>query len=103
MRSPSIIATDSPTGTIFAQTHNDHLQLLAETGLPGYLFVIAGMGLLAVRIHRRSRGIVRVLTVPLTILIMVTILAGFPLQLAAPVWTYIVLGGGCLAWSADVA
>jgi len=92
---------DSPTGVIFAQTHNDHLQLLAETGFPVYFLVVAGIGFLSVRTFRRGQGIARLLAIPLAILIMVTMLAGFPLQLAAPVWTYIVLGGGCLAWSID--
>jgi O-antigen ligase len=98
------LLVNAPKGTIFVQTHNDQLQLLAEIGLPGYLLVIAGIGVLAMRAFRRSRGVARLLAIPLATLVFVMMLASFSMQLAAPVWACIVLGGGCLAWSdSDVA
>jgi O-antigen ligase len=95
---PRAVIDVAEGGTIFAQTHNDHLQLLAEIGLPGYLLVTLGMAVLAVRGSRRSTGLARLLSVPTATLLLVLMLASFPLQLAAPVWACLALGGASHAW-----
>jgi O-antigen ligase len=89
---------NAPQATIFAQTHNDHLQLLAETGLPGYLLVCGGMAAMAILVTRGSRGVARLLAAPTAALLFVSMLASFPLQLAAPVWLCVAMGGASLAW-----
>jgi len=92
--------------------HNDHLQVAAETGLPGYaLFlaaiVIAGLGGLGVS---KSRGggpatleaaFARSLRLPLAALVFVLCLAQFPLELAAPRLILLTLAALCITWDGE--
>jgi putative inorganic carbon (hco3(-)) transporter len=87
----------------FAEAHNDHLQILAELGLPGYAILIAGI--LFIGLVSRARppddersDAARSLAFPLAVLVLVVMIAQFALQLAAPAYTYALLGGLCLAW-----
>jgi hypothetical protein len=99
----------SPAGRAnFGQVHNDHLQVLAETGVPGYLILLAGLWSVARISFRRTAGegdlrarIAATLAFPLVCGLAVNMLGGFPLQLAAPAFTYAILGGACLAWEGD--
>lgn len=91
----------------FAEVHNDHLQLLAETGVPGFAIMCAALVLVATRSRARNRGrpdsgrLARLLAAPLAVLLSIVMLAQFPLQLAASAYTYALLGAACLAWTAD--
>jgi O-antigen ligase len=104
---PSLIFTGSRT-EMFGEVHNDHLQMLAQSGLPGYaLFVIALV--LVARVTFRSRDIqtdeqsfARFLGAPLAITLAIIAMAEFPLELAAPVVTLLALAATVLAWRRDV-
>jgi O-antigen ligase len=92
----------------FGETHNDHLQILAEVGLPGYAAVAAGLLYVASRGLRRRTAAASVraafardLAPTATTLAAVMMLAQFPLQLAAPAATLAMLGAACIAWSED--
>lgn len=72
----------------FGETHNDHLQLLAEGGLPAYLLFLAAVGVIASARYRRTgsddarSSFARALAVPLMGTLLVLCLAQFPLQVA---------------------
>lgn len=103
------LAEMSGTQTVnFGEVHNDHLQVLAETGLPGYLIVLA----LILSIARGSRGpkpedddrarLAHGLALPFVVLLMVVMLAQFVLQLAATAVAFAVIAAVCIAWRRDV-
>jgi len=86
--------------------HNDHLQVAAETGVPGYLLFLGAMAL-AVRWRRgretaRPRGLetsfARAMRWPFAVLVFVLCLAQFPLQVAAPRLLLLTLGALCITW-----
>ena len=90
----------------WGDVHNDHLQVAAETGLPGYAcFLIA----IAVGAGRRRRAVAaseraafaHALRWPLAVVIVVLSLAEFPLELAAPRLGLLTLGALCLTWDED--
>ena len=99
----------------WGEVHNDHLQVAAETGLPGYaLFLIAigaGGGLTRRRITRGVPAAAtlettfgRALRLPLATVVFVVCLAQFPLELAAPRLMLITLAALCMTWDRnDVA
>lgn len=82
----------------FGETHNDHLQTLAVSGLPGYAIFVAALLLLGRVTLRRDRGEVaddgvdgdlelrtrvgRMLALPLAVAFAVLALAYFPLEVA---------------------
>jgi len=91
---------------MFRETHNDHLQILCETGLPGYALFIVATGVLAVGVrgsqpssapaHGHSvvapstntdinqfEAFVGRLRLPLAVALVVLMLVQFPLQIAA--------------------
>lgn len=88
----------------FAQVHNDHLQLLAETGLPGYLIFLTALGLLGAITFRRSTStdprarFARLFAFPAAFAFAVGALAQFPLQLTAPMVPALFFAGLCFAW-----
>lgn len=91
----------------FGETHSDHLQTLAEVGLPGYVLLLAGIGLLAAR-SRSGRmandvrhRMVALLAAPLAVFLLITMLAQFPLQVAASAFTVVFLAALCFAWSGE--
>lgn len=95
-------------GTNFGETHNDHLQTLAETGLPGYAMMLGGLALLAVPSFRRKRSsltpereLARVLGLPLAASLAVLAIAQFPLHLAAALIKYVYMGALIRAWGSD--
>jgi len=91
---------------MFRETHNDHLQILSETGLPGYALFVVAAGIFAVR-ARRTDSLAAIahgpsvpgqsatgendqfqtfadrLRLPLAVALIVLMLAQFPLQIAA--------------------
>jgi O-antigen ligase len=88
----------------FGQVHNDHLQLLAETGLPGYLIFLAAMVYVA-RLSFTRRGetsprarFVTSYAFPSVTALFVLALAHFPLQLTSHVVPAVYLSALCIAW-----
>ncbi|HEY2322593.1 MAG TPA: O-antigen ligase family protein [Thermoanaerobaculia bacterium] len=69
----------------WGEVHNDHLQVAAETGLPGYALFLAAIALCAGRKKSAFRW-------PLAAVIFVLTLAQFPLELAAPRLVLLTLG-----------
>jgi len=94
----------------FGELHNDHMQILAETGIPGLVVSFAAFFLL-LRISRRrvpeptetKARIAEVLALPFGVTLAFIMLAQFPWHLAAPACANIVIAACCFAWSADVA
>ncbi|HEX3111183.1 MAG TPA: O-antigen ligase family protein, partial [Thermoanaerobaculia bacterium] len=69
----------------WGEVHNDHLQVAAETGLPGYALFLAAIVVCAGRRRSTFRW-------PLAAVIFVLTLAQFPLELAAPRLVLLTLG-----------
>lgn len=79
----------STRGGQFGEAHNDHLQTMAQTGLPGYLLLLAAGVLVARRSFSRTRSSVearfaRLTALPLVVGFMVNAMPQFPLELAGP-------------------
>ncbi len=92
----------------FGQAHNDHLQILAETGLPGYLIFIAALVVLALISFRRTDAtedadpkvqFARIFAFPAAGCFAVLALAQFPMQLTAPMVPALYLAALCFAWA----
>jgi O-antigen ligase len=98
----------------FGETHNDHLQVAAETGLPGYALLFAAIAYLAIPARRRrddttprtpeqtprtrEQTVGRAMRAPLAATFFVIALAQFPLQLAAPRLMFLTLGAIAISW-----
>jgi putative inorganic carbon (HCO3(-)) transporter len=91
----------------FGETHNDHLQVAAETGLPGYALFAGAIALLAVPARRRRDSVVprtaeqavgHAIRAPLAATFLVVALAQFPLQIAAPRLMFLTLGAIAISW-----
>jgi hypothetical protein len=88
----------------WSAVHNDHLEVAAETGLPGYaLFLVAiFMGVRMIGASRGADGLevafARAMRLPLAALILVLCVAQFPLELAAPRLALLTLGALCIGW-----
>lgn len=89
----------------FNQVHNDHMQLLAETGFPGYLLFLGALVLLA-QVSFRTRNdddertqFARFFAFPAAASFGVLALAQFPLQLTAPMIPMLYFAALCFAWS----
>lgn len=89
----------------FGQTHNDHLQLLAETGLPGYAIFLTALVLLARLSFRRGPAetarerFVRGFALPAAVAFFVLALAFFPLHVTATIAPAVYLAALCFAWT----
>jgi O-antigen ligase len=99
---PQWIRANNP---MFAQVHNDHLQVLAETGLPGYLLFLGALAMLGAITFRapdatdpRSR-FARLFAFPAALTFAVLALAQFPLQLTAPMTADLFLAALCFSWT----
>jgi O-antigen ligase len=91
----------------FGEVHNDHLQVLAESGLPGYslfLSALAYVGWLTVRrvpaVTERGR-FVRVFALPAAAGFGAVAVGQFPLELTAVTATCVFAAALCFAWSDD--
>jgi O-antigen ligase len=93
----------------WSAVHNDHLQVAAETGLPGYALFLGGIAIGAGWRRRRTApprieaSFARAMRWPLAALIFVLCLAQFPLELAAPRLMLLSLGALCIHWDQDDA
>jgi O-antigen ligase len=90
----------------YTQVHDDHLQVLAESGVPGYLLFLAAIVLIGSLSFRRPAdnpdprfAYVTLLALPLAVSFAVLALAQFPLQLAAPKLAFLWAAAPLFAWS----
>jgi len=90
----------------FGEAHNDHLQVLAETGLPGYLLFLAALAFIAVSSRRAEaapddwRGrFARTAGAPLAAAAATLSLAEFPFEIAAASLAIVYSAALCAAWS----
>ncbi|HEX2834598.1 MAG TPA: O-antigen ligase family protein [Thermoanaerobaculia bacterium] len=95
-----------PMNANFGEAHNDHVQLLAETGLPGYLLYLAALASVAsisFRRHGTSQRaeFARVFALPATIGFAVVGLAQFPLYLTSVAATSLFAFTLARVWSFD--
>lgn len=91
-------------GVNFAEVHNDHLQLLAETGLPGYALFVAACVVIALRARRTNTEtdqarLAAQLALPFVVVVAVMALAFFPLQIAATRHLLITVAALIAGWS----
>jgi len=89
----------------FGEAHNDHLQTLAVSGLPGYLIflgAIASLAMLSFRVPDREirPRFAHALALPLAAGFAVVTLAQFPLELASTASVAIHYAALCCAWAA---
>lgn len=88
----------------FGEAHNDHLQFLAEAGLPGYLLVLVIGGRVALLSFRRRTAngetarFVRFFALPAATGYAVAALAQFPSHLTAPSALAVFVAALCHAW-----
>lgn len=92
---------------MFGEAHSDHLQILAVSGLPGYLLFSGSLVLLGKRSWKRTRHdlslkerIARLSSLPLAVGIATIALAQFPLELAASLATMLYATAICMSWGA---
>jgi len=87
----------------WGEVHNDHLQVAAETGLPGYALFLAAIALFAGRRHGKAAtphaAFARAVRWPLAAAIAVVAIGQFPLELAAVRLILITLGALSITWS----
>jgi O-antigen ligase len=91
----------------FAEVHNDHLQLLAEEGVPAWLLLLAAIVLLARASVRNTqpdddrRALVHFLAAPLAVAFAVLALGSFPLEMVAVLLVLLYFSAAMLHWSAQ--
>lgn len=97
----------SGTQSNYGETHNDHLQILAEAGLPAYVIFLAALGsvLWRTRAAPESQSMearfANAFRLPLVVSFFMVALAQFPLQIAATRVVVISCAVVCLVWSRD--
>jgi O-antigen ligase len=90
--------------TNFSETHNDHLQMLAETGLPGYALFLAAVTAVVVCVRRATGDdqrtqVARVMVPAVAATFLVLALAQFPLHVAVTRHLLMTFAGLGLGWS----
>jgi O-antigen ligase len=92
-------------GINFAEVHNDHLQILAESGVPGYATLIAAMIFVGSATFRRlsadaspEERFSQLASLPLVVSFVIVALGQFPLELAASNAVNVYLFALCAAW-----
>jgi O-antigen ligase len=107
-RYPQLMPDTASAIENFGETHNDHLQLLAETGAPGYLLLLAFVIFIASASFQRQASemddgdprvrFCRMAALPLAGSFLVLALAQFPMQIAAASIEYLLIAGTLMAW-----
>jgi O-antigen ligase len=97
----------------WGETHNDHLQLLAEAGIPAYLLFLGAVIVIgrasasaddeSGRPKQLTRRFARDLAMPLVVTMFLMTMTQFPLQIAAARLMFLYFGALCLAWSENAA
>jgi len=95
----------------FGEVHNDHLQTLAETGIPGYALFLAALWVLGrwsrsetvANDESPERQLSRIACLPLAVSLFVLCLAHFPLHLASATTMYLYIGMLCFGWRVPLA
>ena len=87
----------------FAQVHNDHLQVLAEVGVIGYVIAVAFLVVVASGARRnpqpsKTAEFSRLLSLPIALALATLCMAHFPLHLTAPVLMFGYGSALCVAW-----
>lgn len=88
----------------FGEAHNDHLQLLAEAGIIGYLLFLAAVAI-ALREVRRGdiaderAAVARGIAIPFAVTLLVLCLAQFPLHVAVTRQLVMTMAGLVMGWS----
>jgi O-antigen ligase len=107
IRYPSLLATGEMSRVMnFGDAHSDHLQIAAETGLPGYVLFLFALAYVARVSLRNRRGdhpgeVARLMALPLAAALFFSALVHFPLQLPASSALYTYMAAACLAWSRE--
>ncbi|MFZ2491246.1 MAG: O-antigen ligase family protein [Thermoanaerobaculia bacterium] len=94
-------------GINFSEAHNDHLQMLAVAGLPGYALMLTALfivGRISFRREDRSvteqrRSFARMFALPLVTSFLVLAGAGFPLEIAATTLSTVFLSAVVVRWA----
>ncbi len=90
----------------FGEAHNDHLELMAEGGIPAYLLFLAALAVIASGSLRRranetpEQKFARMFSLPLATSIFVLTLAQFPLQIVSQTSMILFLAALTRAWGA---
>jgi len=92
----------------FREVHSDHLQILAEEGLVGYMVFLGNVGLLAAQSFRQRSGgdrsderrsFARYAAFPLATATLFLTIAGFPLELSGVLTPLLFFGAVIARWS----
>jgi O-antigen ligase len=90
----------------FGEVHNEHLQMLAEGGLPAYAIFLAAFVVMALVSFRGARanpsdtaGFAGTISLPLAASIFTLTLSSFPLHLAAATTNILFLSAVTMSWS----
>jgi hypothetical protein len=101
---PSMMQSAS-VGSNFGEVHNDHLQVLAETGVPGFALLLAGFAFLAGLSRKNKESveirprIARLLALPLSAATAVAALGQFPLLLSFVLIPILYMSALIIRWS----
>ena len=91
----------------FGEAHNDHLQVLAETGIPGYVLLLLFAGSIAMLTLRRPAldddraRFAGAFAFPAVAAFLAVALGQFPMELTAASVTYTYAAALCFAWRPD--
>ncbi|MCM2314180.1 MAG: O-antigen ligase family protein [Thermoanaerobaculia bacterium] len=110
---PELFRDTAAANFNFEEVHNDHLEILAETGIPGYAVFVAALVWLMLGSVRRPRGEetgatptqswARLVSLPLASGFAVIALAQYPLQLASAMSATLFVAALSAAWRPSTA
>lgn len=99
------LAAHSGSADSFGEAHNDHLQIAAEFGFPGYVLFLSGIVVIAAVSFRRpkngERSLVELTALPFATAVAVAALAQFPMQIAATLVHYATFAALCAHWRSE--